>query len=48
VQSINESLQSIDELPVRLRIGETNSTKTEAAKIESAVRKTTFGIPSDK
>jgi hypothetical protein len=40
VQSLNESLQSVGELPVRLRrIGETNYTITKVAKIESAVRK---------
>jgi hypothetical protein len=49
VQSLNESLQSVGESPVGLkRIGKTNYTTTEMAKIESAVREKIFRIPSDE
>jgi hypothetical protein len=41
--------KSVAESPVILkRIGEINCTATKVAKIESAVRKKIFGIPSDE
>jgi hypothetical protein len=47
LQSLNESLQSACESEVRLeRIGETKNTAMNVAKIENAVRKKIFGIPS--
>jgi hypothetical protein len=49
VQSLNESLQSVYESPLRLkRIDETNYTTTEMTKIVSSVRKKIFGIPSNE
>jgi hypothetical protein len=49
VQSLNISLLSVAELPVRLKTTcEINYTTTNVAKIESSLRKNIFGIPSSE